>query len=396
MNLKLQVKIAVAYFFIIAILGVLLRSFQVFDLSFTYKYIVHTHSHVALLGWIYTALMSLIYHLYLADKSIDKKYQSLFWFTQLSIIGMMVTFPVKGYALFSITFSTLFLFASYAFIRLFLKHTTTEQKQEQSYKLIRAALWFMVFSSLGPWALGYIMNTLGSTSAWYRNAIYFYLHFQYNGWFLLAICGLFFYFLELRNLQLPQHLFKWFYEFLIIGVFLTFSLSVLWMEPAFVFYVIAGIGAILQLVAFGIFYLNIYSKREEFFSVFSSKTISFFILVAVLIDIKLTSQLLGAFPKIAGYVSNNVDLVISYIHLVFLGIISLSLIAFYQQLKVISITKTSVSIYFLGFIATEGLLLYKGLASTIPDLFYSYLLIASIILSIGIALFFFQTFKSNS
>lgn len=396
MNLKLQAKIAFGYFFIIALLGVVLRFFQVFDVSFTYKYLVHTHSHVALLGWVYTALTSLLYHLYLTDKSIEKKYTRLFWFTQMTIIGMLFTFPFQGYALFSIIFSTLFLFASYAFTRMFLKHTSEVQKQLQSYKIIRAALWFMVISSLGPWALGYIMNTLGSTSAWYRNAIYFYLHFQYNGWFLLAVCGLLFYFLEQQQLQLPQQLFKWFYEFLVLGVILTFTLSILWMEPTLVFYIIAGIGAILQLVAFGIFYFNIYFKREEFYALFSSKTTSIFILVAILLDIKLTSQLLGSFPKIAQYVSNNIDLVISYIHLVFLGIISLSIIAFYQKLRVIGISKVSFTLFVIGFILTEALLLYKGLASTIPDLYYTYLFIVSIILCVGIGLFFFQLFKKQT
>ncbi len=34
------------------------------------------------------------------------------------------------------------------------------------------------------------MNTLGVTSPWYRNAVYFYLHFQYNGWMPMALLGL--------------------------------------------------------------------------------------------------------------------------------------------------------------------------------------------------------------
>lgn len=395
MNLKLQVKIAVGYFFIIAILGVLLRSFQVFDMSFTYKYIVHTHSHVALLGWIYTALTSLIYHIYLANKSIEKKYRRLFWFTQITIIGMMVTFPLQGYALLSILFSTLFLIASYAFTRMFLKHTSVEQKQTQSYICIRTALWLMVFSSIGPWALGYIMNTFGSTSAWYRNAIYFYLHFQYNGWFLLAICGMLFYYLEQHQLQLPQKLFTWFYRLLIAGVFLTFFLSVLWINPSIIIYLIAGTGAILQLVAFGILYLNIYKRRVEIKEVFSSRVITLLVLVAIFLDIKLTSQLLGSFQKIAQYVSNNIDLVISYIHLVFLGIVSISILAFYHQIRVITITKTSFITYLLGFIFTESLLFYKGFATKIPDHYYSYLFVASIILCLGIALFFIQLFKKK-
>jgi len=395
MNLKIQVKIALGYFFIIALLGVLLRSFQVFDLSFTYKYMVHTHSHVALLGWIYTALISIIYHSYLAENSIKKKYNRLFWFTQLTIVGMMVTFPSKGYALFSILFSTLFLFASYAFVRMFLKHTSAVQKRTQSYRFIRAALWLMVLSSIGPWALGYIMNTLGSTSAWYRNAIYFYLHFQYNGWFLLALCGILFYFLEQQQLQLPNKLFKWFYSLLITGVFLTFFLSMLWMKPSNIIYILSGIGAVLQLVAFGILYLNIFQRRIEIKEIFSARVITLLITVAIFLDIKLTSQLLGSFPKIAQYVSNNLDLVISYIHLVFLGIVSLSILAFYQHLKVITITKTSFISYLLGFILTESLLFYKGFADIIPKHYYSYLFVASILLSLGISLFFFQFFRKR-
>ena len=190
MKLKTNIKIALGYFLVIALLGVLLRFFQIANISINYKYIVHSHSHIALLGWIYTGLTTLIYKLYLVDKPIDKKYKLLFWSTQVTIIGMLVTFPFIGYAMLSIVFSTLFLIVSYWFVYLFLKHTSTEQKKTNSYKLIRAALWFMVLSSIGPWTLGVIMNTLGSSSSWYRNAIYFYLHFQYNGWFIIALFGI--------------------------------------------------------------------------------------------------------------------------------------------------------------------------------------------------------------
>ena len=176
MNLKLHIKIALGYFFIVALLGVLMRLFHVVDITFNYKNILHAHSHVALLGWVYTALTTLIYKLYLSKKEINKKCKVLFWSTQITIIGMLFTFPFIGYALFSIVFSTLFLLASYFFVWFFLKHTSLAQKETNSYKLIRASLWFMVLSSLGPWVLGVIMNTLGSTSPWYRNAIYFYLH----------------------------------------------------------------------------------------------------------------------------------------------------------------------------------------------------------------------------
>ena len=174
MNPKNHSTIALGYFLIIAFLGLLLRLFHVVDIPIDFKHIVHGHSHIALLGWIYTALTTLIYKLFLSEKLVDKKYKIIFWSTQITIIGMLFTFPFIGYALFSIIFSSLFIIATYFFVWLFLKYTSSEQKQTNSYKIIRAALWFMVLSSLGPWALGIIMNTLGSSSPLYRNAIYFY------------------------------------------------------------------------------------------------------------------------------------------------------------------------------------------------------------------------------
>ena len=68
-------KIALGYFFIIAFLGVLLRLFSVYDLSFTYRFVVHTHSHIALLGWVYTAITTLIFKMYLSELNIKSKYQ---------------------------------------------------------------------------------------------------------------------------------------------------------------------------------------------------------------------------------------------------------------------------------------------------------------------------------
>ncbi|MCK5867256.1 MAG: hypothetical protein KAG14_02565, partial [Mycoplasmataceae bacterium] len=108
MKIKVQINIALGYFLIIALLGTLLRLFFVTNIPLHYKHIVHAHSHVALLGWIYTALTSLIYFCYLKEHQIQKKYNTLFWFTQVTIIGMLISFPIIGYALYSIIFSTLF------------------------------------------------------------------------------------------------------------------------------------------------------------------------------------------------------------------------------------------------------------------------------------------------
>ncbi|MCW9038606.1 MAG: hypothetical protein OQJ79_11915, partial [Altibacter sp.] len=154
MHLRTHIQIALGYFLIIALLGVVLRLYQVVDVPVTYRFIVHTHSHVALLGWVYTAFSTLLYYCFLQKEPIEKKYRVIFWVTQLTIVGMMVSFPFTGYAFFSILFSTLFLLASYWFCYFFLKNVPASKKQLPSFKLIRISLWYLIISSIGPWALG--------------------------------------------------------------------------------------------------------------------------------------------------------------------------------------------------------------------------------------------------
>lgn len=90
LNIKNHSIIALGYFLIIAFLGMILRLFHVIDVPIDFKHIVHAHSHIALLGWVYTALTTFIYYIYLRKKPISKGYRKLFWFTQFTLIGMLI------------------------------------------------------------------------------------------------------------------------------------------------------------------------------------------------------------------------------------------------------------------------------------------------------------------
>lgn len=389
--------IALGYFLLIAFLGVLLRCFAVIEIDFNYKHIVHAHSHVALLGWVYTALMVLIYQLYLKNINVEKKYKRVFWFTQLTIVGMLVTFPFTGYALFSILFSTLFLIASYVFSYLFFKHTSKDLKATNSYKCIKWSLWYMIISSIGPWVLGIIMNTLGETSSWYRNAIYFYLHFQYNGWFVLALFGILFRIFEKHHIQISNRVFKQFFTLFNLGIILTFLISILWMKLNNSINILAGIGGLLQIIAFVILLQEIIQQNDKINTIFSIflqllfKTIVFFFLI------KLVMQFLGVFPYFSNAVSYTLDFVIGYIHWIFLGVVSLALLAFMHFLKLIKLTKTSIVIYLLGFTLTEALIFYRGFSSwkqyETLDSFNHLLLFSSMLFLISISLIIFNKNK---
>ena len=72
---KQQFLYALLYFLITAVLGFLLRlegtDFS-FDLIKEYRYVVHAHSHIALLGWVYLGLTSFIVHFYIPQQPIRK------------------------------------------------------------------------------------------------------------------------------------------------------------------------------------------------------------------------------------------------------------------------------------------------------------------------------------
>ena len=387
-SLKKHSTTALGYFFLIALLGVILRLFPIVSFSSNYKFIVHTHSHVALLGWVYTALSTIIYKQYLQNTNVAKKYNRIFWFTQITIIGMLITFPFTGYALFSILFSTLFLISSYLFAWLIFKFTPLKLKQKNSYKLIRVALWYMIISSLGPWMLGIIMQTSGQGSSLYKNAIYFYLHFQYNGWFIIAIIGIFLYILEQHSVQFSKKVFKQFFWLLNSGVIATFFISILWMTPPLLINNLSAIGSVFQLISFGLLLKLIIINKSKINLVFSPFINTVFKISAGLFLIKLMLQLTVCIPFVSDVVSYNVDFVIGYIHWIFLGVVSIPILIFLFYYQLATNNKTFIVIYILGFLLTECLIFYKGIVIwfqlKLITNYYLYLAIASGILLFAI------------
>lgn len=396
--IRKHIILALGYLFLVALLGVVLRLFSFADVPATYRFLVHTHSHVALLGWVYVGLTSLIYVLFLKDAGIDKIYRRIFWFTQFTILGMLLSFPFQGYALFSIIFSTLFLIASYFFAWMVFTKTPIEFRSRFSYKSIRASLLYMIISSIGPWALGAIMSTLGSTSIWYKLAIYFYLHFQYNAWFILALCGILFFIAENNKLEISRKDFKRFYIYINIAIVLTFFLSVLWTQPNTLFYNLAGIGAVVQLFAFLKFY-NIL-KFAGLGKVIGSLSRQLLIIAGWVLVIKLLAQLLSALPYFADLAYKTPDFVIAYLHWVFLGLISPVILALLIHFKLMRLPKFGFWIFFAGFVITELILVYRGTAMwqrwSMPEDISVYLFAGSCLFPLGIGWILLSNLKAKT
>lgn len=274
---------------------------------------------------------------------------------------MLATFPVQGYGEYSIAFSTLFLIASYWFTYFFITNTAIGDRQKFSYRCVRTSLYYLVLSSIGPWALGAIMITLGNESIWYRIAIYYYLHFLYNGWAILAVCGMLLYILEQYQLSPSVKELQRFYWLMNASIILTFFLSVLWTNPASMYYGLGILGIILQLIAFGIFYQFFGRHWSQLTFHITPLTARLLQLAATVFVIKLALQTLSSLPFFAHLAYSVVDFVIGYLHLVFIGVLSISMFALLGHFKLLSFPKYAVGFYLLGFAGSELLIFYKGI-----------------------------------
>lgn len=378
-------------FFIAALMGLLLRMMYVAPLeSVNFQFLLHGHSHVAMLGWVYLMLFSLIVHFFVPLEAQQKSvYNRLFWVTQIAVFGMMVRFPFEGYAFLSIAFSTLHIFCSYYFCWLIWKdaHPDSQPKEQ----LLRTALVFMIVSTFGVWFLGPAVGILGKASAFYQIAIQFFLHFQFNGWFMFAVLTLFF---HQWKIKIDEKKFRIFYTLLVTATILTFALPVSWYLTSPILYWINGIGLVLQLLAFVVFVRIIKPHFHVFFH--SLQTIEKIVFGFALfsLTLKIGIQLITLVPELAQVSHQIRNFVIGYIHLTLLGMISSFLFGFNLQNKFLNgktrLVNWGIKIFLLGFVLTELLLFTNGIFLFLNiDAFPMYqqnLFIASIGLPVGLLL----------
>lgn len=388
-------------FFIASVMGLLLRIMYVTPLDWVnYQFLLHGHSHVAMLGWVYLLLYALIFHFFLPKEAQQKPvYNRLFWITEIAVIGMMLYFPFQGYALFSITFSTLHILCSYYFCRLVWKDSQPKTMHEK--RILRTGLFFMLLSTLGVWCLGPAVGLLGKTSAFYQIAIQFFLHFQFNGWFLFAVLALFF---NQLNANINEKQFRLFYNLLVVSTVLTLALPVSWFLFNPIFHWINVVGVSLQIIAFLVFIKILRPHFQSFLASLNKmeKTVYSFALFSL--ALKVGIQLIVVIPELAQVVHQIRNFVIGYIHLTMLGIITgflfgIALKNSFLNQK-IKLTQWGIKLFLLGFLLTETLLFLQGIYLYFDmgefPLYHKNLLIASSFLPVGLLMLVISIYKSKN
>ncbi|MEJ8755623.1 hypothetical protein WG947_01330 [Pontibacter sp. H259] len=405
MNLQLNrnwLLVALLNLVIVAGLGLLLRwNFVDQVAGLNYKHLLHAHSHVALLGWLYSAVFILLLHAYLpVGLSTRGVYKWLFWLSQGAVLGMLLSFPVQGYGAVSITFSTAHILLTYWFANRFLKDARTAKvtsgEHSLSFRFVKAALFFLVLSSLGPWAMGPIMASGQSGTALYYNGIYFYLHFLYNGWFTFAVLGLVFWLLEKYRISFNRNYSLWFFRIMFWACLPAYLLSVLWVKPPVIVYLIAGAAALGQVIALVLLISIMWPIRRQVYSLFTGWAKTILIHAAMAFILKALMQFASAFPYMADLAYNLRNFIIGYLHLVLIGFVSFFILALFAQQGWLSfrrsISRWGMGLFILGFISSEALLFLQGIFywAGLGEIhgYHAMLFGVSILLPVGILLFF--------
>lgn len=337
-------------------MGLALRFSFIEPIGLNYRFLTHAHSHVAMLGWVYLMLYVFIFQYFVPKKEI--LFKRLFWVTEFAVIGMMLSFPFQGYAAVSITFSTLHIFCSYYFTYTVWKHQQVENLATR--RLLKAALIFMMISTVGVWCLGPAVGLLGQASAFYQIAIQFFLHFQFNGWFLIAVLALLFHFLKIEY----SELFNRFFILLVASTVLTFALPVQWFAPHPVLFYVNVVGVSLQFVALYLLLKLIKTKLKEVLLSQSNMCIILLYFSFLCFVLKTILQGVSIIPEFSEVVFMHRNFIIGFIHLVMLGVVT-GFLFFFLVLKNTFqssvLLKLGMYSFLIGFVLTEILLLIQGI-----------------------------------
>ena len=379
-----------AFLFLVlsAAIGLLMRWQFIAPMGgFNYQYLLHTHSHVILLGWVFNALIAGFHYMLFKDET-TKKHVILYLLFQVSVVGMLFSFPVQGYAAISISFSTLHILLSYIWAGWVWKRSISLTFEVRIF--LRWGLIYLLISTLGPFSLGPIIVSGNAGSDMYYMAIYYYLHFLYNGFFMFTIIGMFLWTIREKGFQLDKTKVKKIVILMNIQCIAGLALSALWMQPHLLIYVIGAVAGLIQVLAL----IQLVRLKQPIWKDFTSKISQAGILLLkwsfVGLVMKILLQAVSAVPFIADLAYEVRNYTIGYLHLVFLGVVTPFLIGWFDLHGMIffrsRLKNFGLLLFFTGFVLSEFVLVTSNWWDS--SYYFKLLFATSAVLLTGIILLF--------
>lgn len=366
LSIRYWLRISIISLLVVSILGVLMRYKIPFSLPALHqKHLLHAHSHFAFTGWITQTLYVLM--IYFLQKQMNGIVSSKYKFILIGNIvvcyGMLFSFSAQGYGVVSITFATLSIIVNYIFCAWYLKDLN-RAPAHPSKKWFEASLLFSVLSSFGTFYLAYMMYSKSIDQHQYLGALYFFLHFQYNGWFMFASIGLLIAWLHrlVPHVTISNAIYQLFFWACIPAYFL----SILWADLPAWLYALTVLAAIAQATGWGIFLKQLSGFWKELKPKVNRTGGLILVLAGIAFTIKLALQLGSTIPAVSKLAFGFRPIVIAYLHLILLAVFTLYLLAYCYAngfLKSNKITVYGLLTIAVGVFLNEFVLLVQGIAA---------------------------------
>lgn len=367
MTLKKWINLTLISLLLVAILGVLLRYKITFSLPIiNQKYLQHSHSHFAMTGWITQMIMILLacrVSSVFSDQHF-KKYNFVLFFNLASAYGMLVSFLFQGYGPVSIFFSTCSILAMYVFGVQLWRDMSKSTVKLPSFPWFKASIIFAFLSTLGIMFLVYLMVSRNRDINIQQATTYYFLHFQYNGFFFFSCFGLFLNILDNKGINLTgTNKFFWFYS---IATAISYFLSTLWMHFPLGIYLIVAASGIVLLMGW-VWFVNQLRGHLPALRPSLSVPVSWLLLLsAIAYTIKVILQAGSAIPSLNNMAFGYRPIVIGYLHLVFLAVITIFILGYLLYARYINYNRLlwyGMIVFIIGIIANELALMLQGLAA---------------------------------
>lgn len=360
-------KFSVFNFFLVALLGVIMRYKIQYSFPFLdQKHLQEAHSHFAFYGWITNVLYVLIVHYISKVNPLVKlkKYGYLIIINLAASFAMLGTFMYGGYFWASIAASTTALLTSFVFCYFFVMDARKIQDSSKIWFL--AGLFFAVISSVGVFNLAYMMSSKNINQDLYLASEYYFLHFQYNGFFIFSCIGLLLYSLKEAGSPIHDKINRLMFWLSFFGCLVGVGLSLLWLKmPLWVFtlIVVATIGqTVAAVMLFG------FVKKSWTNLVLKWSPMQRFVLIFVgfAFAVKIALQLGSNIPALNQFAFGFRNVVIAYLHLVLLMCIATFLVNEILATNFFTISKPlllGLKLFLLGIFLNEFLLGLMGIFS---------------------------------
>lgn len=327
MQRSFWLKFSVFNFLIVALLGVTMRYKILYSMPFLdQKHLQEAHSHFAFYGWITNVIYVLILnYMHKINAQIDlKKYEKLIVVNLIASFTMLGAFLYGGYFWASIAGSTVALLCSFVFFFFFVRDAKKIQDSSKFWFL--AGLFFAVISSVGVFNLGYMMMSKTATQDLYLASEYYYLHFQYNGFFIFSCIGFLLFSMKQAGSGISEKQNKLIFWLLFVGCVIGYGLSVLWMKMPVSIFAVIVVATIMQTI--GAVLLFVFIKKNWTNLVLKWSSMHRFVLLyaGFAFAVKIALQLGSTIPALNQFAFGFRNVVIAYLHLVLLMCIATFLV----------------------------------------------------------------------